>query len=95
MVLPPVLLLFFALLLSVDCSLPAYEKESLISLYNATGGTFWTDSTNWNVSTDPCTSLWFGVECGTLNETVKSLNLAENNLTGYLPDLQLPSLITM
>ena len=76
---PPLLLLLFALVLSVGCSLPLAQKESLIALYNATGGPFWINNANWNFSTDPCTPNWNGVPCDSSNGNVTDLTLPNNN----------------
>ena len=46
---PSLSLFFLALLLSVDCSLPSYQKDSLVALYDATGGPNWYNK--WNIST--------------------------------------------
>ena len=86
------LLLLLALLLSVACLLPQSQKDSLLALFNATAGPYWTNKANWNTAADACTAPWFGVSCGPLNDTVTKLTLPSNNLTGLLPDLQLPSL---
>ena len=89
------LLLFPFLFLCVACMLPEERRESLIALYNATGGPFWTNKANWNTS-DPCaTPTWFGVSCDAFNDSITGLSLLANNMTGSLPDLQLPSLITL
>lgn len=63
------------------------DREALIELYNATGGTQWNNP--WNLDL-PMTD-WAGVG---LNESgcVSSLNLAGRNLRGSLPDLNLPEL---
>ena len=90
MVMTPWLVLFLALM-SVTC-LPMSQKESLVALYNSTGGPFWTNNTNWITSTDPCAPLWFGVTCDASKANVISLSLPSNNMTGSLPDLQLPAL---
>ena len=90
----PVLLCLAALLLSVDCSLLPEQKTSLIALYNATGGPFWTHT--WDLLTDPCDDSWYGVSCEYyLRNSVVDLNLNINNLTGSLPDLELPDVMTM
>ena len=87
-------LLFFVLLALVACAIFPGQRESLHILYNATGGPFWTNSTNWNTMIDPCStpSIWFGVICDQQQENVLKITLQDNNLTGSLPDLQLPSL---
>ena len=87
--------LFLALVLSVDCSLPQYQTDSLLAFYDATGGPFWINSTNWNITADPCSGLWHGVICDLLGQNVTALDLPYNNLTGSLPDLVLPSLKTL
>ena len=89
------LLLLFALLLSVACLLPQLQKDSLVALFNATGGPNWTNKANWNASTDPCTAFWFGISCDALKQNVTGLALASNNLIGSLPDLQLPALVSL
>ena len=90
----PALLSVIALLLSVDGFLPPDQKNSLVSLYDATGGPFWTNK--WNISADPCDNpVWFGVVCDSSKVNVESLTLDRNNLTGSLPDMHLPALIFM
>ena len=86
----PALLCVIALFLSVEGSLLPDQKEALVSLYDATGGPFWTSK--WNISSGPCDSNWFGVRCDSFNVAVLSLSLSSNNLTGSLPDMHLPSL---
>jgi hypothetical protein len=91
----PVLLCMIALLLSVDGFLLSDQKNSLVSLYDATGGPFWTNPSNkWNISADPCEPpVWFGVQCDPSKVNVTSLKLDNNNLTGSLPDMHLPALL--
>ena len=90
----PALLSVIALLLSVDGFLPPDQKNSLVSLYDATGGPFWTNK--WNISADPCDDpVWFGVVCDSPKVNVNRLTLNNNNLTGSLPDMHLPALIYM
>lgn len=68
-----------------DCNLvtdmPAAECVALVNLYNATGGTTWTDKTAWLDDINPCN--WFGVTC--VNGHVDSLSLPANGLSGALP----------
>ncbi|CAN0403086.1 unnamed protein product, partial [Scytosiphon promiscuus] len=54
------------------------DRHALVSLYHATGGANWKDSTNWN--TDADLSKWFGV--GVHEGRVVDLSLEENNLQG-------------
>ncbi|CAM9610732.1 unnamed protein product [Scytosiphon promiscuus] len=54
------------------------ERDALIGLYNATGGSGWLHSENWN--TDADLSLWHGVEA--VDGRVVSLSLPSNNLRG-------------
>ena len=69
------------------------QKDSLLSLFSATGGPYWINKDNWNVTTDPCT--WHGVACNASTGDVTQIFLNSNNLTGSLPDLQLPALFLM
>ena len=58
------------------------ERDVLIALYNATGGSYWKNSTNW-LSEEPL-NTWYGVSTND-NGRVVSLNLSQNNLAGELP----------
>lgn len=58
------------------------DSLALISLYNATNGTTWTKS--WNVNLPM--SQWYGVRLHA-DGCVKSLDLANNKLDGFLPEL--------
>ena len=55
------------------------EKDTLLVLYNATGGSNWTNS--WSVNEDFCT--WYGVTCTSGNIT--GLSLSNNYLIGSIP----------
>ena len=59
----------------------ATDREALIALYNSTGRSGWTDSTNWDTAQD--LDDWFGVTLR--NGRVVGLDLADNNLRGTLP----------
>ena len=91
------LLLFLASVLSVACSLPQDQIDSLNALYQSTSGSSWDKYFGWNSTTDPCGSSkdngWFGVKCDSFNTSVISLVLTNNGLSGSLPDLRLPDLI--
>ena len=58
------------------------DRVALEALYHATGGTSWTNSTNW-LSTKPL-SEWQGVTVDN-NGCVTNLDLSSNRLTGSLP----------
>ena len=84
------------LLCSVAGLLPQSQKDSLLTLYESTGGPFWSRNDNWNVTADPCGNPpWIGVTCDPLGQNVKELYFYGNNLTGTLPDLQLPALTNL
>ena len=70
------------------------NRQVLDSLYRATGGENWTDTTNW-LSDEPL-SEWYGVETSDSGEVV-GLSLGDNNLTGSVPDVlaELDSLVTL
>jgi len=56
----------------------------LSSLYFDLGGEAWDNSTNWLTNASTCD--WFGLECAIGNGHLQSLNLANNNLTGTIPE---------
>lgn len=58
------------------------EREALIAFYEATGGSQWTDNTNW--CSDKPVSEWYGVSTS-WDGTVVGLYLYNNNLTGSIP----------
>ena len=61
------------------------EQDSLVlvELYNATGGTSWTNQGNWLAGE---LSTWYGVTLGPGDCRVSGLDLSDNNLVGVLPD---------
>jgi Leucine-rich repeat (LRR) protein len=77
--------------LNVELNGRTADSLALITLYNSTGGSSWTNNTNW-LSNLPI-SEWYGVTVGSngskgsLNDTtsVIKLILSGNNLTGTLP----------
>jgi len=68
-----------------DCgqvhALPAAECQALVALYQATGGTGWTNTANWLSTDTPCD--WPGVTC--TDGHVTNLTLFSNKLKGRLP----------
>ena len=60
----------------------AVDRETLMALYNSTGGTGWTDKTHWG-STEPITE-WYGVDADS-DDNVTALELPGNDLRGTLP----------
>jgi Leucine-rich repeat (LRR) protein len=63
--------------------IPSAEYDTLLALYNGTGGSSWSNRTGWLVTDTPC--AWHGVTCA--NSHVTGMELASNNLTGPLPAL--------
>ena len=60
----------------------ANDRAALVALYEATGGSDWTDRTNW--TTDEPLDVWFGVSTDATGR-VAALALPENELAGTLP----------
>lgn len=57
------------------------DSLALVAIYNSTGGSNWTDKTNW-LTTQPL-ETWYGVTM--YNNRVYQLDLSFNNLSGSLP----------
>lgn len=65
------------------------QRDALMQLYNATGGRFWKNNTNWGHG-DPCLEQWYGIECfphspSGLYNAIALIGLEDNNLNGYIP----------
>ena len=77
---------------ATDCNqvtqIPVVECQSLMGLYDSTGGANWVDTTGWNQTNMPCS--WVGVTCNAGHVT--RVSLSGNNLQGSLPSLNLPNL---
>lgn len=67
----------------------ASERETLVRLFQATGGEFWENNENWNTDAPICS--WWGLRCedGDLQdeEGVTSIILDQNGLSGTLPSI--------
>ena len=87
---PARLPLILCILLAVACTIrPAQaqntDRDALMALYNATGGSSWTNNTNWG--TQQPLGSWYGVEV--TNGRVTEVSLTSNGLSGVIPsDLQ-------
>jgi Leucine-rich repeat (LRR) protein len=71
---------------SVQCG-PAFEKNSVYSLFEALGGSSWTHADGWQDRDDHCS--WYGVTCyegGFRDGFVQAIDLSENNLHGTLSE---------
>ncbi len=71
---------------SASAQVPQAQRESLLALFNATGGPSWIERSGWGGAVGgEC--AWYGVEChevgGTLH--VAALRLSENGLVGTIP----------
>ena len=65
------------------------DSLALVDLYSFTNGADWYNSDNWLGQT---VAEWNGVELTTDGCHIRAINLDGNNLTGQLPDLNLPNL---
>lgn len=59
------------------------ERSALLAIFNALGGSAWSDNANWNTSASLGT--WDGVEVNS-DGFVTKLSLPTNNLTGTIPN---------
>lgn len=70
--------------------LPSSEREALVALYTATGGSHWKEKSGW-LGPPGTECEWHGVQCGERQRdgeqvaTVWFLDLGENNLVGAIP----------
>ncbi len=65
-----------------SCEEHAGDRETLAAFYDTTGGSNWTDDTNWK--SDEPLYTWYGVTTDA-DGRVDGLSLAENDLAGPLP----------
>ncbi len=61
----------------------ANERQALIAIYNACGGSKWQNARNW--CTDKPVSQWYGVEVDSESGRVTRLRIADSNLIGTIP----------
>jgi len=70
-----------------DCNtvteIPTAQCETLLALYDNTGGDNWTNNDGWKKGNTPCN--WYSIECTDGNVT--KIDLSDNNLSGTIPDL--------
>ncbi|MCH7670191.1 MAG: leucine-rich repeat domain-containing protein [Acidobacteria bacterium] len=71
-----------ATICAAQTAIPETECESLVTLYDATGGDQWTQRTGWLTDPDPCT--WYGVTCSA-GSVVTGLVRIGNQLSGSIP----------
>lgn len=81
LILHGILLLLFTNLRSYT-QVNLQDSMALVGLYNATGGSSWTNHTNWLVTNKPV-SEWEGVVVS--GDRVVSVSLINNNLIGTIP----------
>jgi Leucine-rich repeat (LRR) protein len=60
---------------------PLTDCQTLVTFYNATGGSGWTNKTNWLANNQFCT--WYGISC--TGDRATGINLPANGVTGTLP----------
>src|SRR5690606_4916049 len=60
------------------------QRSALNALFTSTGGPGWTNNTGW-MGPRGTECFWYGVVCQ--DGKVVALNLANNNLTGTMPDV--------
>lgn len=69
---------------STQAAVPASQRSALLALYDSTGGTAWTNRTNWSGAPGTeCT--WYGIRCDAAATSVEQILLPDNNLAGTLP----------
>jgi hypothetical protein len=74
------LLLLFLFSFSTFANVSFLERDALVKLYQATNGANWINQ--WDLSAP--INTWYGVEL--YDDKVIAIHLADNNLTGSLPN---------
>jgi len=65
-------------------TIPSSECQVLEIFWNSTNGEDWTQNDGWGYNTD--VSSWYGVVMQENNDSVRGLNIADNSLTGEIPE---------
>jgi len=73
-------------------TVPVSERDVLEKFYEQCGGYYWVSSTYWTTSESIC--KWDGIKCVDGQESVESISLGSNKVTGIPPDdlFRLPNL---
>ena len=69
---------------AAHAAIPGSERDALIAFYESTNGDSWTDSSGW-MGAPGTECSWFGIGCHGAGDTVTSIVLADNALTGSIP----------
>ena len=71
------------------------DKAALLAIFEAMGGSDWTNNADWPTQNQDSVALWPGV--GVSSDRVTSLDLSSSNVAGDLPDdiLDIPGLINL
>lgn len=80
-------MLAIALTLPVSANIPQVEHDTLVALYSSTNGASWTKNTGWTSGASGTECAWFGITCDGAGTHVQKIELANNNLSGTLPNL--------
>jgi Leucine-rich repeat (LRR) protein len=69
---------------AASAAIPTAQRDALVAIHNATGGSGWSERANWlGAPGTECT--WARVRCNQGETSVEELNLEQNNLRGALP----------
>ncbi|CAM9246872.1 unnamed protein product, partial [Ectocarpus sp. 8 AP-2014] len=67
----------------ISSTMPQTDRDALVALYDAAGGSNWKNNGNWN--TDADLSKWHGININDQGRVVE-VHLAANNLQGSIPE---------
>jgi len=78
----------FVLAASASALIPASERQALVELYDATGGSHWKNSSGW-LTGDPCADSWYGIFCNSARthvvEVFPNPRDSGNKMQGEIP----------